>query len=207
LAGEKNEKNRGWLHSLARGYRLPKRWLRKSNLIKDSKDPIQATIMLKVACHHASQYPSNGIREYSEWFPGAANNVADAHSRDDDRSDEELIQILHSIYHSHLPKHFKILLQPNKITSCLTLMLLWLLLKQQLMEANSRTKLGHGDDTQSTVNLAAWETTSSSTEFHEMRRLNSRELLPWLCAKRNFQDLVMLPRLKAQSAVSSTLGL
>jgi len=40
-------------------------WLRKSNFIEDGEDPIQATIQLKVACHHATHYLSNEIREYS----------------------------------------------------------------------------------------------------------------------------------------------
>jgi hypothetical protein len=67
--------------------------------------------------------------------------------------------------------------------------------------------LGQGDDTQSTVNLAAPETISSSMECHEIKRSKSWELLPWLCAKGEFQDPVMLPWLKAQSAVPSTLWL
>jgi hypothetical protein len=73
------------------------------------------------------------------------------------------------------------------------------------MEAHSRLMLGRGFNTQSTVNLAASEPTSSLTECHETKRSKSWELLPWLCAKGDFQDLVMLPWLKAQSAVPSTL--
>jgi hypothetical protein len=33
-------------------------------------------------------YFSNKIREYSQWFLGANNNVADALSRDNDRTDD-----------------------------------------------------------------------------------------------------------------------
>ena len=62
-------------------------WLRKSNFIKDGESPIQATIRLEVACHHALHYLNNGIREYSQWFCGVENNVANALSRDDDRLD------------------------------------------------------------------------------------------------------------------------
>jgi hypothetical protein len=36
-------------------------WLRKSNFIKDSKEPIQTTIRLEVAPDHASQYLLNKI--------------------------------------------------------------------------------------------------------------------------------------------------
>jgi hypothetical protein len=34
-------------------------WLKKTNFIKDGEEPIQATICLKVACLHASQYLSH----------------------------------------------------------------------------------------------------------------------------------------------------
>jgi hypothetical protein len=68
-------------------------WLRKSNFIEDGKDPIQATIRIKVARLHATHYLSNEIKEYSQWFRGAENNVADALSWDNDRTDVELTQI------------------------------------------------------------------------------------------------------------------
>ena len=71
-------------------------WLRKSNFIEDGKDPIQVPIWLKVACLHATHYLSNGIRKYSQWFCGASNNVANALSQDNGRTDNELTQILFS---------------------------------------------------------------------------------------------------------------
>ncbi len=69
-------------------------WLRKSNFIEDGEDPIQATTRVEVARLHATHYLSNEIREYNQWFRGADNNVADALSRDKDRTDNELTQIL-----------------------------------------------------------------------------------------------------------------
>jgi hypothetical protein len=136
-------------------------WLQKTNFIKDGKDLIQATIRLEFAYFHASQYLSNGIQEYSHCFPGAKNNIADALSRDNDRSDKELTHILCSHCPSQLPKHFKLVPLPSEITSWLTLLLLRLPVKQQLMEAHSRKKLGRGEDTPSTASLAVSETTSS----------------------------------------------
>ena len=67
-------------------------WLRKSNFIEDGKDHIQATIRLEVACLHATHYLSTGIREYSQWFCGADNNVAGALSWDSNRADNKLTQ-------------------------------------------------------------------------------------------------------------------
>jgi hypothetical protein len=71
-------------------------WLRKSDFIEDGEDPIQATIRIEVARLHATHYLSNKIREYSQWFRGADNNVANALSRDNDRTDNKLTQILRS---------------------------------------------------------------------------------------------------------------
>jgi hypothetical protein len=44
---------------------LTTEWLRKSNLIKEGEDPIQAMILLEVARLHATHYLSNGIKEFS----------------------------------------------------------------------------------------------------------------------------------------------
>jgi hypothetical protein len=195
------------LHSLNNNSLTSEGWLRKTNFIEDDKDPTKATIRLKIAHRHASQYLSNGIYKYSQWFPGAANKVADSLSQNDNHSDKELTPILCSLYPSQLPQHVEIVPLPNEITSWLILLLLWLPVKQQLMETHSKTKLGCGDNTQSTVNLAASKTTSSSTERHITKRLKSWQILLLLCTKGDFQDLVMLPWLKAQSAVALNLWL
>ena len=142
-------------------------WLRKSNFIEDGEDPIQATIRLEVARHHATHYLSNEIREYSQWFCGADNNVADALSRDNDRTDEELTQILRLHCPSQLPQHFKIVPLPNEIVSWLTSLLLRLPVKQQLAETHSTTKLGRGTATQSTAEASDSETTCSSKKCQE----------------------------------------
>ena len=164
----------------------------KSNFIEDGEDPIQATIRLKVARLHATHYLSTGIREYSQWFRGADNNVADALSRDNDRTDDELTLILRS-HCPQLPQHFKIVPLPNKIASWLTSLLLWLPVKQQLVETHSRTKLGHGNATQSTAAALDSETTSSSRTCPEHTESKSSEVLPWLYVKDNFFNHVMLP--------------
>jgi hypothetical protein len=96
----------------------------KKNFIEDGKDPIQATIRDEVSRFHASQYLSNGIQEYSQWFPGAENNLADALSQEDDRSDKELTHILCFHCTSQLPHHFEIVPLPSKIISWPTSLLL-----------------------------------------------------------------------------------
>jgi len=180
-------------------------WLRKSNFIEEGEDPIQATIRIEVAHLHSTHYLSNKIREYSQWFRGADNNVADALSRDNDRIDGELTQILCSHCSSQLPQHFEIVTLPNEIVSWLTSLLLWLPAKQQLAETHSTTKLGRGTATQSTANPSDSETTFSSKTCPEPTESKSSEVSPWLCIKDDFLDHVMLPWLKAQSQIPSTM--
>ena len=59
-------------------------WLQMLNFVKDGEDPIQATIRVEVARLHATHYLLNEIREYSHWFRGADNNIAESLSRDND---------------------------------------------------------------------------------------------------------------------------
>jgi hypothetical protein len=182
-------------------------WLRKSNFIEEGEDPIQATIRLKVARLHMTHYLLNGIREYSQWFRGADNNVVDTLSWDNDRADDGLTQILCSHCLSQLLQYFEIVLLPNKIISWLTSLLLRLPAKQQLMETHSTTNLGHGIVTSSTAKASDLETTSSSKTCAKLTELKLSEVLPWLCVKGNFLNHVMLPWLKEQSQIPSTMWL
>jgi hypothetical protein len=63
-------------------------WLKKTNFSELGDNPIQATVRLKVARMHTKNYMALGIRDYSQWFPGNNDIVADALSHDDNRVDE-----------------------------------------------------------------------------------------------------------------------
>jgi len=68
-------------------------WARKTNDSELSEDPIEATIRIEVARKHAMNLLEAGVKDYSQWFPGSENQVADALSRDDDLPDDKLIRI------------------------------------------------------------------------------------------------------------------
>jgi hypothetical protein len=60
-------------------------WLRKTDFKEGSDDEsnnIEARVRNKAARKHASLYIDAGVMEYSQWFEGKANNVADSLSRD-----------------------------------------------------------------------------------------------------------------------------
>jgi hypothetical protein len=95
-------------------------WIRKTNFKEDILDPIEATTRIEIARHHASLFIEKDIKEYSQWFEGKRNPVADALSREFERSVIELTNFLRSLFPSQLPQHFKIVLLPTEISSWLT---------------------------------------------------------------------------------------
>jgi hypothetical protein len=87
-----------------------------------------------------------GIKPYSQWFKGECNEVADALSRDDDRSDNDLTNIFSTFCKLQIPNHFKILPLPEEITSWLTVLLLELPVNLQYNKEHTQSKLGHGNN-------------------------------------------------------------
>ena len=108
-------------------------WARKTNFKEDGEDPIQATVRIEVARGHAKRLMDAQVKDYSQWFPGKENDVSDALFQDDNRSDEELINVL-NLFVPQLSNHFRIVPLHNKNVSLLTSLLLKLPAKEQLQE-------------------------------------------------------------------------
>ena len=178
-------------------------WSRKTNFKEDCEEPIQATIRIEVARFFATLLTESGIKNYSQWFPGKENDVSDALSRDDDRDDEELTNVLRTFVPSQVPRHFEIVPLPSKISSWLTSLLQKLPVKEQLLEQHTRTKLGRFPDGSNMPIRSASSMTTSSTTSQEAKESSSWEPLPWLCGKQDFQEKLMIPWLKAQSEIPS----
>ena len=141
-------------------------WLRKTNfreVIGNDTDLIQAQVCIETAQHHATLFLQTGIKEYSQWFPGKENNVADALFHDFNCSACELTKILRETCPSQLPKHFQIAPLPNEISSWLTALLLKLPMQELLWEAHTRTTLGRGTVLPSTSEASESATTPSLT--------------------------------------------
>ena len=130
-------------------------WLRKSNFKEDGDEPIQATCRLEVCRDDAKRKMENKIMGYSQWFAGKYNWVSDALSRDDDRSDEELTNILRSFCPAQLPDRFEIVPLPNAIVSWLISLLQRMPVKEQLREKHTRTKIGRCPDGSNTASPSA----------------------------------------------------
>jgi hypothetical protein len=178
-------------------------WTRKMNF-KEDEHGIQATIKIEVARSHASCFITHRICKYSQWFLGIKNQVADPLSRDMDRTDEELTQILSTHVPSQVPNSFKIVPLPNNIASWMTLLLQQLPENPQFKEVHTTTTLGCGKDGCPTATPQVSQVTMSSSLISP----NSKEptfsaVSPWLSVTGDFHDQVMLPWLVAQSSVPS----
>ena len=176
-------------------------WAKKSNFREDGEDPIQATIRMEVARGNAWRLLEAGVKSYGQWFQGRLNKVSDALSRDNNRSDAELTNILRLFVPEQLPQHFEIVPLPNEISSWLISLLKRLPVKKQLQEVHTRSKLGRGTDGKNIVPPLASPMTSSSTPSPADNESSSSALSPWLCVRDNFRHPVMMPWLRAQSEV------
>ena len=178
-------------------------WTRKTNF-KEDHDGIQATIRIQVAREHATRFMTHKIREYSQWFPGKKNNVADALSRDKDRSDQELTQILFTHVPSQVPNSFKIVPLPSKIVSWLTSLLQKLPVQQRYKEVHTMTMLGHGNGGMSTATKQDSLGISSSRTSPETNEPTYSADLLGLSVKGDSLNHVVLPWLLEQSKLPST---
>ena len=181
-------------------------WLCKTNFSESTDvdaDPVQSSVRIETARLHTTLFLDTGIKEYSPWFPGRENNVADALSRNFDRSDDDLTQILRNTCPSQLPQHFQIVQLPNKISSWLTTLLQKLPMKEQLREAHTRTKLGRGNDSPCTSPPLDSATTCTSSPSPDPNGTKSLEPLPWLSGKDDTRERLMTPWLQEQSEIPS----
>jgi hypothetical protein len=178
-------------------------WLHKTNFRDCNEDQEQVDAKIKAARKFALDFTTKGIKSYSQWFPGKENIVADALSRDDDRTDEELTSILSRFAPHQTPPNFRIAPLPSEIASWLTSLLLTLPVKEQYREEHTRTKLGRGDDGMIIANQLDSETLTL-THSTSTTESSSLEPLPWLCVREDF-PATMANWLKAQSAVPSHL--
>ena len=72
-----------------------------------------------MARYHAMRLLTHGTKDYSQWFPGCMNNVLDALSHNNGRSDKELTNILRSFVPEEMPESFEIVPLPKEIVSYL----------------------------------------------------------------------------------------
>ena len=178
-------------------------WLQKSNFLDIDDDEVQVAARVAVARTHARLYMNQRIREYSQWFPGKHNNVADALSRDFHLSDDDLTTFILNNFPTQVPHSFHIVPLPSAIVSWMTSLLLTLPVKAQFREVHTPTTLGLGSAGPHTANPSAWPTTSTSHDSPNNNKHSSLEPSVQPFAPEDIREALQVPWLLQQSAVPS----
>ena len=121
-------------------------WLRKSNFADDDENGIHMKVKMTIARDHATRILENDIREYSQWFPGRYNIIADALSRDFHLSNDKLTQLFSSLIPKQNQNHFTIVPLPPKIGSWICALLQQMPVRPQRREVHRPSTIEHGAD-------------------------------------------------------------
>jgi hypothetical protein len=148
-------------------------WMRKSNFqLNENEHPIFTASKEELARKYATLLMDAHLVDYSQWFPGALNDVADSLSRDFNVDDKSLTNILFPHRNKQMPKNFKISPLPEEI-SCYVLATLHKLpeTEQPLVKRkNSETLLGIAGSS-SITNLVSKMTSFSLDSLNEKEQL------------------------------------
>ena len=177
-------------------------WLRKTNFREDD-DLVQASVRIQVAREHATRYMNHEIRDYSQWFPGIENDMADALSREKDLSDAELTKLLHLTVPSQVPENFEIVPLPKEISSWLISTLRKMPVQELYREEHKKTTLGLGSVGGSTASPPDSNTTPSSPPFRANNEFSSSAPSRQPSATLDLRESLQLPWLSRQSKVPS----
>lgn len=142
-------------------------WLHKSNFQEsETEHPSLSQAKLKLARDHALRIFTQQCKDYSQWFPGDENDLADSLSRDFHFSNEFLTSLYHDKIPEQTPKNLQISPLPQEIESYLYSMLQSLPENTQQHERHKMSSIALGlVGNNSSRKLASQRTTSSSTNF------------------------------------------
>lgn len=125
-------------------------WLRKSNFQESPNESKEMTkAKLDISRGHATRLLNNQCMDYSQWFPGEKNDIADSLSRDKHLSNSQLNSLFSSKIPSQMPNHFKISPIPQEIELFLLSLLQSLPEQTQQQEKHNPSKVSLGQDGQS----------------------------------------------------------
>ena len=106
----------------------------------------------------------NNIREYSQWFPGEQNILADSLSRDFNLNDTTLTKLFRKLFSTQLPPQFEIVSLPQEINSWLYSWLLAMPDSLQQPKEHHTSKIELGFDGQNSFTQLIFPAIFSSTQ-------------------------------------------
>ncbi len=177
-------------------------WMKKSYFSKAGNDPIQASTCINAAGKYAQVFLDAEVKGYSQWFAGKRNNVADALSREWQRTNKNLTSILRSLFPSQMSNLFKILQIHSKISCWLISLLQQLPVSERLREEHMLAKLEHCNVGQHTASPSDAQT-FSWINSHKMSECPCLVHLQWLSEKDDSRGIATRCWLKEQSGAPS----
>ena len=133
-------------------------WLKKSNFKYSQDESFEMTeAKLKLSRDHALRLMSHKCSDYSQWFKGDDNDVADSLSRDHHIPPNVLTQLFHTSIPNQTPKNLKISPLPLEIHSYITSILQSLPEETQQQEKLKTSKVARGVDGMSSSQISNWE--------------------------------------------------
>ena len=182
-------------------------WLRKSNFVDHGDDKKHSLAKIQVSRAHAARFIDNDIREYSQWFPGKDNIIADALSRDFHLSAPQLTQLIRS----HLPPQhrqlFTIVPLPPKIDCWLCAWLQQLPENHQRQEVHQPSNLPLGNGGTKFLSPLIFPTTRTSKPSSSQKGSSSYQHLPKPSDQPNSLSPQFIDWVRTQSAMPSTMWL
>ena len=121
-------------------------WLRELNFKDNKEEEIHEHCKLSLARNHALCLLTNNVKEYSQWFPGDKNDVANSLLSNFHIDDKNLTHLLYSHVPSQMPDNFKISPLPQEIVSWIYSWLQKMPKKQQLQETQTSSRIRRGLD-------------------------------------------------------------
>ena len=141
-------------------------WLRKSNFKESEKEsPEMTEAKIKLSRDHAMRLLKNNCKDYSQYFPGDDNDLADSLSRDHHLSDDTLTKLYLKFLPTQTPQNFKISPLPQQIVSYVFSILQTLPEQTQPQEKHKTSSLCRGQDGLNFLTNLDLERTSSSTNY------------------------------------------
>ena len=182
-------------------------WLRKSNFANEGESKSQMRAKMMVAREHAARLVSNDVREYSQWFPGRYNLIADSLSRDFHLCDAQLTQLYYSRFHGQIQSTFKIVRVPEEIDSWLCAWLQLMPDNQLQLEQHQPSSLARGQNGDDFYDPLIFPTTTSSTTSTNMTGFQSCQPLHTPSDVLSTRNQEFINWVVQQSAIPSTMWL
>ena len=176
-------------------------WLRKSNFQESNiESKSMTTAKLKISRGHATRLLDCQCCDYSQWFPGDDNDVADALSRDNHISDDTLTSLLFSSVPEQVPPGFKILPIPPEIESFISSLLASLPEATQIPEKHKHSRISLGLAGLCSSDPLIWNMTSSSATLPTEKEPLLHQFLQTQSDTESFLDKLATPWCLRQSA-------